>query len=117
MPGGDFDAQDFDGEVARLKRDYAFLDAAHARRLVRLYGTRARKLLGKAKSREDLGTLFGADLYEAEVRYLAEEEWALTAEDVLWRRTKHGLRLSKEEAAALEKFMRGISNHLHAAAE
>ncbi|HEY5819070.1 MAG TPA: glycerol-3-phosphate dehydrogenase [Mesorhizobium sp.] len=117
LPGGDFDAQDFDGEVARLKRDYAFLDAAHARRLVRLYGTRARKLLGKAKSREDLGTLFGADLYEAEVRYLAEEEWALTAEDVLWRRTKHGLRLSKEEAAALEKFMRGISNHLHAAAE
>ena len=51
---------------------------------------------------------FGADLYEAEVRYLVEHEWAVTAEDVLWRRTKRGLHLSREQAAALDEFMRGI---------
>ena len=55
----------------------------------------------------DLGRNFGADLYEAEVRYLFEHEWAMTAEDVLWRRTKRGLQLSREEAAALDEYMRG----------
>ena len=76
--------------------------------MTRLYGTRARKLLGLAKSLPDLGRNFGADLYEAEIRYLIEQEWALTAEDILWRRTKRGLRLSREQAAALEEFMNGI---------
>ena len=61
--------------------------------------------------------LIGADLYEAEVRYLVENEWALTAEDVLWRRTKRGLHLSREQAATLDEFMRGISRRHVAAAE
>jgi len=117
LPGGDFDARDFDGEVGRLKAAYPFLDAAHARRLTRLYGTRARVLLGKAASMKDLGRLFGADLHEAEVRYLVEHEWAMTAEDVLWRRTKRGLRLNKDEVTALQSFMDGLTNHVSTAAE
>jgi len=117
LPGGDFDALDFNGEVGRLKVAYPFLEAAHARRLTRLYGTRARLLLGNARSNQDLGRLFGADLYEAEVRFLVDHEWALTAEDVLWRRTKRGLRLSKEQAAVLQTFMDGLTNHVSTAAE
>ncbi|MCZ8545028.1 glycerol-3-phosphate dehydrogenase [Mesorhizobium qingshengii] len=117
LPGGDFPATGFDAEVAKLKSAYPFLDARLARRLTRLYGTRARTLLGLARSNADLGRCFGADLYEAEVRYLVENEWAVTAEDVLWRRTKHGLHLGREQAAALDEFMRGISRRHVAAAE
>jgi glycerol-3-phosphate dehydrogenase len=106
LPGGDFTPVGFDAEMSKLKADYPFLDHVHARRLTRLYGTRARKILGLAKSAGDLGRCFGADLYEAEIRYLIREEWAVTAEDVLWRRTKRGLRLSTGEAEALADFMR-----------
>ena len=70
-------------------------------------------LLGLAKSQADLGTKFGPDLYEAEVRYLIDHEWAVTADDVLWRRTKRGLTLSREEAAALDEYMKGIKPGLH----
>jgi glycerol-3-phosphate dehydrogenase len=57
-------------------------------------------------SEADWGELFGADLTEREVRYLIEHEWARTAEDVLWRRSKLGLRLSQAEAERLGDFMR-----------
>ncbi|UCI05561.1 glycerol-3-phosphate dehydrogenase [Mesorhizobium sp. B1-1-8] len=107
LPGGDFPATGFDAQVTKLKSAYPFLDQRLARRFTRLYGTRAQKLLGLAKSNADLGRNFGADLYEAEVRYLVENEWAVTAEDVLWRRTKRGLHFSREQTAALEEFMRG----------
>lgn len=117
LPGGDFAATGFDAQVARLKNAYPFLDQRLARRLTRLYGTRAEKLLGLAKSNADLGRNFGADLFEAEVRYLVDNEWAVTAEDVLWRRTKRGLHFSREQAAALEEFMRGLSSRHVAAAE
>lgn len=117
LPGGDFPATGFDAEVAKLKTAYPFLDARLARRLTRLYGTRARMLLGLAKSNADLGRNFGADLYEAEVRYLVQNEWAVTSEDVLWRRTKRGLHLSREQVAALDEFMHGISRRHVAAAE
>ncbi|NTS31141.1 glycerol-3-phosphate dehydrogenase [Phyllobacterium sp. BT25] len=105
LPGGDFAATTFDAELQKLKTEYPFLDAAHARRLFRLYGTKARTLLGQATSIEDLGKNFGSDLYEAEVRYQIAHEWAVTAQDVLWRRTKKGLHLTADEAAALDRFM------------
>ncbi|MCO5084203.1 MAG: glycerol-3-phosphate dehydrogenase [Rhizobiaceae bacterium] len=105
LPGGDFPATGFDAQVAKLKAEYPFLDARLARRLTRLYGTRARSMLGLARSLGDLGRDFGGDLYEAEVRYLVEHEWAATAEDILWRRTKRGLKLSPEQAAALQAYL------------
>jgi glycerol-3-phosphate dehydrogenase len=117
LPGGDFDVLGFDAEVSKLKTAYPFLDPTHARRLVRLYGTKAKVLLGDARQTADLGRHFGSDLYEAEVRYLMEHEWAVSADDVLWRRTKRGLRLSKDEATALAKFMDELSNGVSAAAE
>lgn len=118
LPGGDFDAEAFPTEVRRLMGDYPFLSERQAHRLVRLYGTRAWRLLGAARQTSDLGHHFGADLYELEVAYLIEQEWAQSAEDVLWRRTKLGLKTRAEEAAALDRFIRekrsGIS---HSAAE
>ena len=107
LPGGDFPATGFKSEVDSLKADYAFLDAGLAYRLSRLYGTRARNLLGHARSMADLGQRFGDDLYAAEINYLINQEFALTAEDVLWRRTKRGLRMSADEAAALDVYMTG----------
>ncbi|MFE0015590.1 glycerol-3-phosphate dehydrogenase [Mesorhizobium sp. NPDC059054] len=117
LPGGDFPATGYEAEVAKLKKAFPFLDARLAKRLVRLYGTRARTLLGLAKSKADLGQDFGADLYEAEVRYLVENEWAQTAEDILWRRTKRGLHFDREQTAQLEAFLRRISGPHIAAAE
>jgi glycerol-3-phosphate dehydrogenase len=105
LPGGDFPVEGYAAAVGRLKAAYPFLADAHARRLTRRYGTRASVLLGPAKSLADLGRRFGADLYEAEVRYLVQHEWAITAEDVLWRRSKRGLYLSRDEAAALDNYM------------
>jgi glycerol-3-phosphate dehydrogenase len=117
LPGGDFPVQDFDAEVAAVRRAYPFLAQHLAHRLMRLYGTRVRVLLGNAKSMDDLGRNFGAELYEAEVRYLIAHEWARTAEDILWRRTKRGLKMSREEAAGLETFLQDIAPDLQTAAE
>ncbi len=110
LPGGDFPAHGYADEVARLRKQYPFLAPQHARRLVRLYGTRAAALLGSASNEASLGHHFGADLYEAEVKWLMTQEWARHAEDVLWRRTKLGLKLTPGEATALEEYMRGAAN-------
>lgn len=118
LPGGDFDVNGFDAQVAALTADYPFLTAEHAWRLVRLYGTRARLLLGDAKAIEELGQNFGADLTEAEIKYLMDHEWATTSEDVLWRRTKRGLVIQdKKQISQLENFMqqrRQASDQLNA---
>ncbi|WP_153771965.1 glycerol-3-phosphate dehydrogenase [Labrenzia sp. CE80] len=106
LPGGDFGPLDFDAQVSSLEADFPFLAKAHAERLVRAYGTDARLFLGDAKRAEDLGTCFGADLYEPEVRWLIDREWARAAEDILWRRSKLGLHFSETETAALEAFIK-----------
>jgi len=105
LPGGDFSPLAFETEVGRLKSAFPFLDNNLALRLVRAYGTDAHNLLQGTASLADLGTCFGGNLYEAEVRWLMEQEWAVTAEDVLWRRSKMGLRLSDAEASVLDAWM------------
>ena len=103
LPGGDFAVDGFDELVGRLRKSYPFLEARHLDRLVRLYGTRTSRILENTRSLADLGTHFGASLYEAEIRYLEVEEWAETAEDVLYRRTKLGLQMTPAEIDALKK--------------
>jgi glycerol-3-phosphate dehydrogenase len=105
LPGGDFPVEGFDALLADLRKAYPFLTPAHAHRLARLYGTKAHVILGAATSTDALGRNFGADLYEAEIDYLMREEWAQTAQDVLWRRTKRGLRLNKAQAVELDAWM------------
>jgi glycerol-3-phosphate dehydrogenase len=107
LPGGDFPTLNFEAEARRLGMDYSDLPQKLTRRLMRLYGTKARVLLGERKSVEALGAHFGADLYAAEVDYLVAEEWARTAQDILWRRTKLGLRVGPEDVARLEAYLAG----------
>lgn len=102
LPGGDMEVSAVEGIAADLLRGYPFLTEGHARRLARAYGTRAARMLGTAKTMTDLGRDFGATLTEREVRYLMSDEWACTAEDVIWRRSKLGLRMSAADIAALE---------------
>ncbi len=105
LPGGDFPADGFEVLAGDLRARYPFLAADHVRRLARAYGTKTPAILDGAKRAEDLGRDFGATLTEAEVRYLMREEWAQTAADVAWRRSKLGLRLSAEHLRALDEFM------------
>ncbi|MEM7644855.1 MAG: glycerol-3-phosphate dehydrogenase [Pseudomonadota bacterium] len=115
LPGGDFAVDGQSGQVRALKAAYPFLSDHWALRLVRAYGTEAAEVLGAATAAEDLGRDFGATLTEAELRWQMGREWARTAEDVLWRRTKLGLRMSEAEVAEVEAWM--ASERAAAAAE
>jgi glycerol-3-phosphate dehydrogenase len=107
LPGGDF-ADGFHVQVAAALARWPFLSEPQARRLTRAYGTRLERVLGDARSMDDLGSRFGGDLTAAEVRYLVENEWAQSAEDVLWRRSKQGLYASEGERNALGEFIASL---------
>jgi glycerol-3-phosphate dehydrogenase len=106
LPGGDFAYQDRDRLASDLAMAVPVLGAATSHRLARTYGTIARAMFADAKRAEELGVPFGAGLYEREVRHLIDNEWARTADDILWRRTKLGLRLTKDERHRLEEWLR-----------
>jgi glycerol-3-phosphate dehydrogenase len=105
LPGGDFPVDGVEALAADLRRAHPFLDKRWALRLVRAYGTEARAMLGGATAAANLGRDFGGTLTAREVEWLMAKEYARTAEDVLWRRTKLGLRLTPEEARALDDWM------------
>jgi glycerol-3-phosphate dehydrogenase len=105
LPGGDFPWDGVRSLVERARGMWPFLDAAHAGRLVRAYGTRLDRVIAGARGWPDLGARFGSDLSASEVRYLMRHEWAETADDILWRRSKLGLRLTADEQAALARFI------------
>jgi len=105
LPGGDFPWDGVAALHAAMRRRYSFLPEAMLHRLIRGYGTLVPDVLGDAACMADLGVRFGADLTEREVAWLRGAEWARTAEDVLWRRSKLGLRVSADEAAALGRWM------------
>ena len=105
LPGGDFAINDFKKLCQQLNNQYPFLSKKEANYFIRQYGTRAKNILGKATSYQDLGQAFSQGLYQAEVEYLIQTEWALTAEDILWRRTKLGLYFTKQQQQTLEKWL------------
>jgi glycerol-3-phosphate dehydrogenase len=92
-------------DASSLERDYPFLDRATASRLVRLYGSEARAILGGARSTRDLGRDFGLGLFAREAEFLVAEEWARSAEDILWRRTKLGLEAPAAMVGELAAFL------------
>ena len=105
LPGAEIgDAGPF-AYASQLASRYPWLTDKHRVRLARTYGSKVPVLLEGATSIKDLGTCFGDDLYQTEVDYLIDKEWAATAEDVLWRRTKCGLRFSDAESAELAAYM------------
>ncbi len=101
LPGGAFEEGDFPAFVASVGKRWPFLAEGTALRLARAYGTRVERILGSARRPADLGRDFGSGLTEAELDYLARSEWARTADDALWRRSKLGLHLSRAEAEAV----------------
>jgi len=105
LPGGDIPGADFGAFMASVARRWPWLSHALGRRYARAYGTRMAKLLGDAESMADLGRHFRDDLYCREVEYLKSEEWARTAEDILWRRSKLGLHVAPSTLAALEAWL------------
>lgn len=102
LPGGDLPVDGVPALVADLRARHPFLTQDWALRLVRAYGTEAAQILGEAQGAADLGRDFGGTLTESEVRWLMAREWATSAEDILWRRTRLGLRLDAGQVAALQ---------------
>jgi glycerol-3-phosphate dehydrogenase len=105
LPGGDIAHANFERFLAELKQHYAWLPDDLAHRLARAYGTRVTKVIGHAHSLADLGHAFAPGLYEAELSYLRDVEWARSAQDVLWRRSKLGLHV---EPGTLDAITRDI---------
>ncbi|MDE1567984.1 glycerol-3-phosphate dehydrogenase [Aquabacter sediminis] len=105
LPGGDFPPGDTPRLAQALQEGHPWLTPADAARLARTYGTKAFEFLAAANADPGARRPFGAGLTPAEVRHLMREEFARTVEDVIWRRTKLGLRLAPEEVASLRAFM------------
>lgn len=103
LPGGDCGA--FDPFLEHLLKKRPFLPPAMARRLAHAYGSRVDVLLGGAQSLDDLGTDLGGGLTTREIDYLAQYEWAMTAEDILWRRSKLGLHVPAETPDAVALYL------------
>ena len=107
LPGGDLPGGDVEGFIAHCIERYPWLAQGLVRHYVRHYGTGIHTLLAGRASVGDLGEHFGAGLHAAEVEYLVEHEWARTAEDVLWRRTKKGLRMTEDGKRRLRAWLEG----------
>lgn len=105
LPGGDFPVDGVNALVASVRETYPFVNDRWALRLVRAYGTEVPAVLGKAAQKSDLGEDFGSDLTQREVEWLMIKEYARTADDVVWRRSKLGLRLTKDQIATLQTWM------------
>jgi glycerol-3-phosphate dehydrogenase len=109
LPGGDIAGADFDRFLAQQAALYPWLPSDMLRHLARSYGTRMNVLLKDINALEQMGARFGAVLTAAEIRYLAAHEFARSADDILWRRTKLGLHLSEEERSAVAAYFDKMS--------
>ncbi len=105
LPGGDIGR--FDRALRAAAERWPFLTGARLERMLRAYGSRLERILGDARGTAALGEDFGGGLYRAEVDYLIDREWARSAEDILWRRTKLGLHIDARQAARLAEYLAG----------
>ena len=107
LPGGEFGGRDFQEVLTEYRARHAGFDPHWLARLLRRHGTLSEKILGDAKGEADLGEDFGGGLYERELAYLVEHEWARADEDVLWRRTKCGLHMNAAQRLRVAERMAG----------
>ncbi|HEY5701541.1 MAG TPA: glycerol-3-phosphate dehydrogenase [Gammaproteobacteria bacterium] len=107
LPGGDIPGGRFETFLSELKKTYGFVPGSHLRQLARRHGTRSNRVLDGASSLKDLGEHFGNGLYAREIDYLRQHEWARSADDILWRRTKCGLGANTNTAEAIERYLSG----------
>jgi len=108
LPGGEIENADVPQFIARLQREFVWLPRDLMLHYARTYGARTAQVIASASSVADLGRQFGPYFYEAEVRYLMAQEWAETPQDILTRRTKHGLHMSAEQTAAFGAWFDGL---------
>lgn len=113
LPGGDLPVDGIEELVRQIERICPVLGAATVRRVAHAYGTTAREIFAGAKSIADLGRDFGAGLHEREVRHLVANEWAMTAADIVWRRSKLGLRMTADEQRGLDEWLARNASPLH----
>lgn len=106
LPGGDFDVDATTAERQKLQDHYPFLEPDWVDRLFKCYGLDSYAILGEAKTLSDCGQHFGHGLTEREIEHLTGKEWARTSDDILWRRTKLGLRMNQQEQLQLENYLR-----------
>ena len=106
LPGGDFGGKSYEEIVCDVMSKYPFASETCARRFVRAYGMDSFVILGKAASEADLGVKFGPALSSREIDWLMANEYAQTAEDIVWRRSKMGLHLTPERIAAIDHYMK-----------
>jgi glycerol-3-phosphate dehydrogenase len=106
LPGGDIAHDAVDAKIADLQKKYSFLKPANVRRLFRAYGTEVESILGEARFAADLGKSFGP-VTEKEIAHLKDKEWVVSADDILWRRSKLGLHMKPDDQAALKDYMEG----------
>lgn len=104
LPGGDIPRGDFESFVAEQVRRHAYAPPVLIRRLCRSYGTRIERILGHARQLSDLGAEVAPGVYETELNLMRTEEWARTAEDALWRRSKLGLHLDMRAQARIQEW-------------
>lgn len=104
LPGGDFRPEGFDALVDQFEERWTFIDRSILHRLVRAYGTDTAIMLADVRKAADLGQYFAAGLYEIELRWLIDREFARTAEDILWRRSKLGLHMTTTEQQAVARW-------------
>jgi glycerol-3-phosphate dehydrogenase len=104
LPGGDFDPQAFETRLAELQRRYSFYPPRHVRRMFRAYGTKVEEIFNGARFAADMGESFGP-LSRREIDYLVDQEWAFSAEDILWRRSKLGLHMAAADQERLRQHM------------
>ena len=105
LPGGDLENADFERYLINFRQLKLWLPEDLAHHYVRNYGSRVEKICQNANSMEELGEHFGQGLYQAEVDYLIEYEWAQNPEDILWRRSKWGLKLTRQEQRGLASYI------------
>jgi glycerol-3-phosphate dehydrogenase len=106
LPGGDIANADFEAFVLAQQAQYSWLDSKLLRRFARLYGTRMHVFLAQKNQMADLGEMICPNLYAAEIDYLREHEWASSAQDILWRRTKLGLYATPDDVSRLSGYLR-----------
>ena len=108
LPGGDFNLSERSELIDKLSSAYPFLKKETVNRLFNNYGLDAWNILGKAKSISDLGECFGSDLFSSEVKFLVKYEYAWSADDILWRRTKVGLKVEKTASKKLNLYIQQL---------
>ena len=107
LPGGDMANADFAQFLATARREHPWVPEAVLYRWARAYGTRLAAIIGSGSRLGDLGRDLGGGLYEAEIRYLADNEWAQTADGVRWRRSRLGLHVGRDTVVRLEEMLGG----------